>query len=134
MEKWETIQQGPFEPTWDSLRTYQCPDWFRDAKFGVWSHWGPQSVPMYGDWYARNMYREGTDQYLHHWRVYGHPSKHGWKDVVQLWKAEKFDPESKYIKKWIPEFETPQYPDPIIDHKKARERAIETYKAVVSKK
>jgi alpha-L-fucosidase len=93
MNKWENIQQGPFEPTWESLRRFECPDWFRDAKFGIWSHWGPQSVPMFGDWYARNMYREGTDQYLHHWRVYGHPSKNGWKDVVQLWKAEKFDPE-----------------------------------------
>jgi alpha-L-fucosidase len=94
MDKWETIQKGPFEPTWDALRQYVCPDWFRDAKFGIWSHWGPQSVPMYGDWYARNMYREGTDQYLHHWRVYGHPSKHGWKDMVKLWKAERFDPEA----------------------------------------
>ncbi len=93
MDRWESIHKGPFEPTWDSLRQYVCPDWFRNAKFGIWSHWGPQSVPMYGDWYARNMYREGTDQYLHHWRVYGHPSKHGWKDVVKLWKAEAFDPE-----------------------------------------
>jgi alpha-L-fucosidase len=93
MEKWETIADGPFAPTWESLRQYTCPDWFRDAKFGIWSHWGPQAVPMYGDWYARNMYREGTDQYLHHWRVYGHPSQHGWKDVVKLWKAEAFDPE-----------------------------------------
>jgi alpha-L-fucosidase len=94
MDRWETIQEGPFEPTWDSLRQYVCPDWFRDAKFGVWSHWGPQSVPMYGDWYARHMYREGSDQYLHHWRVYGHPSEHGWKDMVKLWKAENFDAEA----------------------------------------
>jgi len=94
MHKWEDIQKGLFEPTWESLRQYQCPEWFRDAKFGVWSHWGPQSVPMYGDWYARNMYREGTDQYLHHWRVYGHPSERGWKDMVKLWKAEKFDPDA----------------------------------------
>lgn len=93
MEKWETIEKGPFEPTWESLRQYECPDWFRDAKLGIWAHWGPQSVPMYGDWYARNMYIEGTDQYYHHWRVYGHPSKHGWKDVVKEWKAENFDPE-----------------------------------------
>ncbi|MDF1515286.1 MAG: alpha-L-fucosidase [Anaerolineae bacterium] len=94
MDKWQNIQKGPFEPCFDSLRQYQCPEWFRDAKFGVWSHWGPQSVPMFGDWYARNMYREETDQYIHHWRVYGHPSRHGWKDVVKLWKAEKFDPDA----------------------------------------
>ncbi|MEL6311362.1 MAG: alpha-L-fucosidase, partial [Pseudomonadota bacterium] len=43
-----------FEPTWDSLKQYTCPDWFRDAKFGVWAHWGPQCVPMAGDWYARH--------------------------------------------------------------------------------
>ena len=82
-----------FEPTFASLRTYECPDWFRDAKFGIWSHWGPQSVPMYGDWYARNMYIEGSDQYKYHLRHYGHPSEFGYKDLVQLWKAEKFDPE-----------------------------------------
>lgn len=87
------IETGPFEPTWESLRQYQCPDWFRDAKFGIWSHWGPQSVPMYGDWYARQIYVEGTDQYRYHLRKYGHPSKFGWKDVVKLWKAEKFDPD-----------------------------------------
>jgi len=81
------------EPTFASLGTYQCPDWFRDVKFGIWSHWGPQSVPMYGDWYARHMYVEGSDQYRYHLRRYGHPSKFGYKDVVQLWKAEAFDPE-----------------------------------------
>ncbi len=86
------IEQGPFQPTWESLRQYQCPEWFRDAKFGIWSHWGPQSVPMYGDWYARNMYIEGSDQYRYHVRKYGHPSRVGWKDMVGLWKAENFDP------------------------------------------
>jgi alpha-L-fucosidase len=88
-----TILDGPFTPAPESLRTFKCPDWFRDAKFGIWSHWGPQSVPMFGDWYARHLYVEGTDQYLHHWRVYGHPSKVGYKDIVKLWKAEKFDPD-----------------------------------------
>lgn len=82
-----------FEPTFESLRTYAAPDWFRDAKFGIWSHWGPQSVPMFGDWYARNMYVEGTPQYEYHLRHYGHPSKFGYKDICALWKAEKFDPE-----------------------------------------
>ncbi|WOO40841.1 alpha-L-fucosidase [Rubellicoccus peritrichatus] len=82
-----------FEPTFDSLKQYTCPDWFRDAKFGIWSHWGPQSVPMYGDWYARHMYVEGSPQYLYHLRHYGHPSKFGYKDICALWKAEKFDPE-----------------------------------------
>jgi len=90
-----------FESSFESLRTYQCPDWFRDAKFGIWSHWGPQSVPMFGDWYARNMYIQGTDQYNYHVRHYGHPSKFGYKDICELWKAENFEPEElmeKYYK------------------------------------
>lgn len=87
------IQEGPFKPEWESLRQFEPPQWFKDAKLGFWAHWGPQSVSMYGDWYARNMYIEGSDQYLYHWRIYGHPSKFGYKDIVKLWKAEKFDPE-----------------------------------------
>jgi alpha-L-fucosidase len=87
-------QKGPFEPMWNSLRTFTCPAWFRDAKLGIWAHWGPQVVPQYGDWYARRMYEEGSDQYLYHWRQYGHPSKFGYKDIVKLWKAERFDPEA----------------------------------------
>ncbi len=87
------MQQKLFDPSFASLRTYQCPDWFRDAKFGIWSHWGPQSVPMFGDWYARNMYIQGTPQYLYHVRHYGHPSKVGYKDICAMWKAERFDPE-----------------------------------------
>ena len=83
-----------FEASFESLREYQCPDWFRDAKFGIWSHWGPQSVSMYGDWYARNMYIQGSDQYRYHIRHYGHPSKFGYKDICALWKAENFDPDA----------------------------------------
>ncbi|CAN7242149.1 alpha-L-fucosidase [Pseudoduganella sp. LjRoot289] len=83
-----------FKPDAESLNTYTAPDWFRDAKFGIWSHWGPQSVPRAGDWYARNMYVYGTPQYEHHLKNYGHPSKAGYKDIIPLWKAEKFDPEA----------------------------------------
>ncbi len=83
-----------FAPTFESLSERQAPDWFRDAKFGIWSHWGPQSVPMFGDWYARKMYMEGTPQYYYHLRHYGHPSKFGYKDICALWKAEKFDAEA----------------------------------------
>ena len=86
------IKKGPFEPELESLGQFECPEWFRNAKFGIWSHWGPQSVPMYGDWYARNMYIEGSDQYRYHCRKYGHPSEFGYKDIINLWKAEKFDP------------------------------------------
>lgn len=82
-----------FDASFESLYGFNCPDWFRDVKFGIWSHWGPQSVPMYGDWYARSMYIEGSDQYRYHVRHYGHPSKFGFKDICTLWKADKFNPD-----------------------------------------
>ena len=60
------IAAGPFKPTMDSLKEYQCPEWFRDAKFGIWAHWGPQAVPMDGDWYARDIYEQGSPHYKYH--------------------------------------------------------------------
>jgi alpha-L-fucosidase len=87
-----SIISGPFQATRESLKTYKAPDWFRDAKFGIWAHWGPQSAAEYGDWYARNMYIEGHKQYKYHLQKYGHPSKFGFKDIIPTWKAEKFDP------------------------------------------
>jgi alpha-L-fucosidase len=84
---------GPFTSEWDSLKQYRCPEWFRDAKLGIWAVWGPESVPQQGDWYARNMYIEGHPQYEHHLQHYGHPSKFGYKDIIPLWKAERWDPE-----------------------------------------
>jgi alpha-L-fucosidase len=85
------IAEGPFEGTRASLRAYEIPDWFRDAKLGIWAHWGPQSAVEAGDWYARNMYIEGSGQYAHHLKTYGHPSKFGFKDTIPAWKAEKWD-------------------------------------------
>ena len=82
-----------FKPSWESLAQYQVPDWFQDAKFGIWAHWGPQCQPERGDWYARGMYQEGTDQYKFHIEKYGHPSKFGFKDVIHEWKAENWNPE-----------------------------------------
>ena len=89
----EPIAQGPFKPTWDSLQSYQTPEWYRNAKFGMWAHWGPQCQPESGDWYARGMYLEGSRQYKIHLQKYGHPSRFGFKDVTNEWKAEKWDPE-----------------------------------------
>ena len=83
------IAEGPFNGTRASLRAYEIPDWFRDAKFGIWAHWGPQSAVEAGDWYARNMYIEGSGQYAHHLKTYAHPSKFGFKDTIPAWKAEK---------------------------------------------
>ena len=88
------IADGPFQPTWESLAAYQTPEWFRDAKFGIWAHWGPQCQPEDGDWYARNLYVQGTAQHQSHLAAYGHPSTHGFKDVIHAWKAERFDPDS----------------------------------------
>jgi len=87
------IAPGPFKPTMESLKQYECPTWFRDAKFGIWAHWGPQAVPMDGDWYARGMYEPGNGHYKYHLDHYGHPTKFGYKDIIPLWKAEKWDPD-----------------------------------------
>lgn len=84
---------GPFKPTDESLKQYKYPEWFRDAKFGIWSHWGPQAVPRQGDWYAKKMYQEGSPDYIYHVEHYGHPSEFGYKDIIPLWKAERWDPE-----------------------------------------
>jgi alpha-L-fucosidase len=87
------IANGPFKGDMDSLKQYQCPDWFRDAKFGMWAHWGPQAVPEMGDWYAQRMYKQGDAKYKDHLERWGHSSEHGYKDIIPLWKAEKWDPE-----------------------------------------
>ncbi len=94
------VAAGPFQPTKESLETYQTPEWFSDAKFGIWAHWGPQAVPGQGDWYARFMYCPGSAHYEHHLKTYGHPSQFGYKDIIPLWTADKFDPEAlmdKYV-------------------------------------
>lgn len=84
-----------FEPRWDSLAGgYRTPEWFRDAKFGIWAHWTAQCVPEMGDWYARNMYIQGNWQYEHHVRTYGHPTQTGFMEMQNRWKAEHWDPEA----------------------------------------
>lgn len=83
-----------FESTVESLSNYRCPEWFRDAKFGVYLHWGAYSVAQQGEWYARKLYEESSPEYEHHLKHYGHPSEHGYKDFIPIWKAEKFDPDA----------------------------------------
>lgn len=89
----EPVAAGKFEPTWESLQQYKVPDWYKNAKFGIWAHWGPQCQPGQGDWYARWMYKEGSRQYKWHVEHYGHPSKVGFKEVINSWKAENWDPQ-----------------------------------------
>jgi len=87
---------GPFRPTWESLAQFQVPQWYQDAKFGIFIHWGAYSVPAYGnEWYPREMYngdksRRGIHE--HHVKTYGPPSEFGYKDFIPMFKAEKFDP------------------------------------------
>lgn len=89
----EPMAEGVFEPTWESLRQYEVPEWYKNAKFGIWAHWGPQSQPEAGDWYARHMYSEGHWQYNYHLEKYGHPSEFGFKEVINDWQADQWDPE-----------------------------------------
>jgi len=87
------IAPGPFQATWESLvANYRTPDWFRDAKIGIWAHWTAQCVPEQGDWYARKMYIQGERDYDYHVGTYGHPSQFGFMEIDNLWKAEKWDP------------------------------------------
>lgn len=83
-----------FQPSWNSLRAHVTPQWFREAKFGIYTHWGVYSVPARGPnatWYPYNMYREGTPQYDYHVKTYGGPQKFGYKDFIPMFTAEKFD-------------------------------------------
>lgn len=88
------IVSGPFEPTWDSIKQHYpgAPAWFNESKFGVFVHWGPQASGRSGDWYARNLYREGSEAYKNHLKNFGHPSEVGYKDVLNAWKAPRWDP------------------------------------------
>src|SRR5215471_18261146 len=86
--------QGPFRDDWESLQQYEVPDWYKDAKFGIFIHWGVYSVPAFGsEWYPRDMYREGSPEYKHHIATYGPQDKFGYKDFIPGFKAEHFDPD-----------------------------------------
>ncbi len=87
------IATGPFHDDWDSLSRFQVPDWYQDGKFGIFIHWGPYSVPAFGnEWYPRNMYQEGTPEFNHHIAHYGSQHEFGYKDFIPLFKGERFDP------------------------------------------
>jgi alpha-L-fucosidase len=85
--------EGPYKPTWDSLLQYQAPEWYQDAKFGIWAHWSPQCVPEAGDWYARNMYIEGQSQYRYQNEHYGPPSRFGYKNLCPQWTLLDWNPD-----------------------------------------
>lgn len=108
------VQAQQFQPTYESLKTYQTPDWFRDAKFGIFIHWGVYSVPSFAnEWYPRNMYRTGTEEFKHHLATYGPHKKFGYKDFIPQFKAEKFNADE-----WISLFQKSgaRYIVPVAEH------------------
>ncbi|MEO6290773.1 MAG: alpha-L-fucosidase [Ginsengibacter sp.] len=107
-------QEPKFQPTWESLDHYQIPDWFRDAKFGIFIHWGIYSVPAYeSEWYPRNMYLKDSKEFKHHVETYGPQNKFGYKDFIPMFKADKFD-----AGKWVDLFKKSgaKYIVPVAEH------------------
>ena len=93
--------EGPYKPAWDSLLQYDAPQWYQDAKFGIWAHWSPQCVPEAGDWYARTMYEEGQGDYKYQLEHYGPQSRFGYKDLCAQWTLLNWEPDeliSRYKK------------------------------------
>ena len=89
------IRRGPFAASWQSLEAYRAPQWFRDAKLGIFIHWGVFSVPAFNnEWYSRNMYVKGSVAYEYHRAVYGPQSKFGYKDFIPRLTMAKFDPDA----------------------------------------
>ena len=106
--------EGPFRADWESLQKYEVPEWYADAKFGIFIHWGAYSVPAFGnEWYPREMYHEGSEEYKHHIATYGPQDKFGYKDFIPRFKAEKFDPA-----KWAALFKEAgaKYVVPVAEH------------------
>ena len=110
----EVIEKGPYKDNWDSLAAHQTPAWFKEAKFGIFIHWGLYSVPAFGnEWYSRNMYIQGSPEYQHHLKTYGPHKEFGYKDFIPMFKAEKFQ-----AAEWIGLFKKAgaKYVVPVAEH------------------
>ena len=110
----EVIANGRFKDNWESLSQYEVPKWYKDAKFGIFIHWGIYSVPAFGnEWYSRNMYIRGSREYLHHIRTYGAHKNFGYKDFIPMFKAENYD-----SNEWAELFKNAgaQYVVPVAEH------------------
>lgn len=110
----EVVAAGPYSDDWDSLSRHALPGWFRDAKFGIFIHWGVYSVPAFGsEWYSRNMYIQGSPEYEHHINTWGPQKEFGYKDFIPLFKAEHFD-----AGKWTDLFQKAgaKYVVPVAEH------------------
>lgn len=104
-----------FQPNWDNIAAnYQFPEWFVDAKFGIFIHWGPYAVPAFNnEWYPRHMYLKDHKVYKHHIETWGSQDKFGYKDFIPLFKAEKFN-----AKEWVELFKKSgaKYVVPVAEH------------------
>ncbi len=110
----DVIEKGTFKDSWESLQQYQVPRWYQDAKFGIFIHWGVYSVPAFGnEWYSRNMYIQGSNEYEHHIKTYGSHEKFGYKDFIPMFTARNFD-----AKEWIKLFKDAgaEYVMPVAEH------------------
>lgn len=108
------IARGPYQDTWESLSRYQVPEWYQNAKFGIFIHWGIYSVPAFGsEWYSRNMYVKDSSEYRHHIEVYGKHTEFGYKDFIPMFTADRFDPDA-----WAELFEHAgaKYVVPVAEH------------------
>jgi alpha-L-fucosidase len=107
-------QQPTYSASWESLEKYKIPDWFRDAKFGIFIHWGIYSVPAFqNEWYPRNMYIKDSKEFKHHVETYGPQNKFGYKDFIPMFKAQNFNAD-----KWIELFKKAgaKYIVPVAEH------------------
>lgn len=109
----EVIEAGPFSDSWESLSSYRVPEWYRQAKFGIFIHWGVYSVPAFGEWYAREMYRKGTRQYEYHLKNYGPQDQFGYKDFIPEFRGEYFNADE-----WMELFQRAgaRYVVPVAEH------------------
>lgn len=123
----EVIEKGPYKADWNSLAAYRVPEWFKNAKFGIFIHWGVYSVPAFGsEWYSRNMYIQGTKEFEHHRATYGEHKDFGYKDFIPMFKAENFKAEE-----WLSLFEKAgaKYMVPVAEH----HDGFQMYRSEVSK-
>lgn len=111
------VAQGPYKAEWENLKRHtEAPDWFRDAKYGIYFHWGVYSVPAHGnEWYPKWMHTKTgrRSYYKHHVETYGEPDKFGYHDFIPKFKAEKFDADE-----WAELFKKAgaQYAGPVCEH------------------
>lgn len=123
----KVIADGKYKDTWESLARYRVPDWYADSKFGIFIHWGVYSVPAFGsEWYSRNMYIQGSEEYKHHIKTYGAHKDFGYKDFIPMFRAEKF-----HADEWLDLFQSAgaQYIVPVAEH----HDGFQMYKSRISK-